>query len=153
MRIPSKLKNFNCFHQTGSWLGIIAEATLPKLAMDMEEWRGGGMIAPVKIERGMQLLETEIKLGGFVLDALRSWGDPRVDGVYLRLVGAYQADDGSAPLAVECIMRGRYEEIDWGNMKAGDDTEHTLKMPLAYYKLIIDGRTEIEVDPLFFTSW
>jgi len=43
-------------------------------------------------------------------------------------------------------MRGRHEEIDFGNAKAGDDTETTVKTIWSYYKLSIDGEVIIEID-------
>jgi P2 family phage contractile tail tube protein len=35
-----------------------------------------------------------------------------------------------------------------GNAKAGDNTQHKRKFPLAYYKLSINGRVEMEIDML-----
>lgn len=146
MGLPRKLKNFNLYNDGNSYLGQIAEFTQPKIALQMEEWRGGGMLGPVKIDMGLQLIEAEFTNGGLVLQALRQFGTPRVDGVLLRLVGAYQRDDGSAVQAVETVMRGRHEEIDMGNAKAGEDTEHKFKLPLSYYKLVVDNRVELEID-------
>jgi hypothetical protein len=148
MGLPRKLKNFNLFNDGNSYLGVVSEFTQPKLALQMEEYRGGGMLGPVKIDMGLGLMEAEFTLGGLVKQVMRQFGITRLDGVLLRLVGAYQRDDGSAVESVEIVMRGRHEEIDMGNAKPGEDTEHKVKMPLAYYKLVIDGRTEIEIDML-----
>src|SRR3546814_14451020 len=83
-----------------------------------------------------------------VRQVLRQFGISRVDGVLLRLVGAYQADDGSGVDQVELVMRGRHEELDMGNAKAGEGTSHKQKFPLAYYKVSINGRVEMEIDML-----
>lgn len=45
-------------------------------------------------------------------------------------------------------MQGRFTEIDRGNSKVGDDTEQTFKVPLTYYKIIVDGKDLIEIDML-----
>lgn len=148
MGLPSKLKNFNLFNDGNNYIGVIGEFTQPKIAHAMEEWRGGGMLGPVKVDNGLQLMEAEFTNGGLVRQCFRQMGDPRVDGVLLRLVGAYRADDGSGVDAVEIVMRGRTEELDMGNAKAGEDTEHKVKMPLAYYKLSINDRVEVEIDML-----
>ena len=45
-------------------------------------------------------------------------------------------------------MRGRHEEIEMGEQKPGEPGEFKVKSALAYYKLVWNGRTEIEIDPL-----
>lgn len=146
--LPAKLKNLNLHNDAQSYMGEVGEVTLPKLTAKMEAWRGGGMIGEVKIDMGLDELMMEWKIGGLVRQVLRQFGHTEVDGVLLRFSGAYQAEDGSGVQAVEIVVRGRHEEIDMGNAKAGDDTEWTVKTPCAYYKLVIDGITEIEIDLL-----
>ena len=48
--------------------------------------------------------------------------------------------------AVEIVVRGRHEEIDFGNQKQGDDTETSVKTIWSYYKLTIDGKVIVEID-------
>src|SRR3546814_17409353 len=79
-----------------------------------------------------------------VRQVLRQFGISRVDGVLLRLVGAYQADDGSGVDQVEIVMRGRHEELDMGNAKAGEGPSHKQKFQHATYKMSIKGRVEME---------
>ncbi|MDC5385097.1 phage major tail tube protein, partial [Acinetobacter baumannii] len=40
----------------------------------------------------------------------------------------------------------RHEELDFGNQKAGDDTETTIKTIWSYYKLSINGVVYVEMD-------
>ena len=47
---------------------------------------------------------------------------------------------------MEIVVRGRHTEIDAGTGKVGDDTEFSTKTSASYYKLSINGRTEIEID-------
>lgn len=145
MGLPAKLKNFNLFFDGNQFKGIASEVVLPKLSRQMEEWQGAGMTGPVKVDMGLTLLEAEITLGGIVATALRAFGSA---GVLLRFQGGYQRDDSGAVDAVEVVMRGTVEEIDMGTAKRGEDTEHKLKMPLTYYKLVINGREEIEIDQI-----
>lgn len=148
MGLPQKLKNFNLYNDGESYLGVIEEFTQPKIAIAMEEWRGGGMLGPIMIDNGLEAMTAEWTNGGMVRQTLRQFGISRVDGVLLRLVGAYQADDGSGVDQVEIVMRGRHQEIDMGNAAAGKETQHKQKFPLAYYKLSINGRVEVEIDLL-----
>lgn len=148
MGLPSKLKNLNVFEDGASYLGQIAEFTLPKLSRQMEDWRGGGMNGPVKSDHGMQAIEAEWTAGGLILNTIRKFGAATVDAVQLRFCAAYQNDENGAVDAVEIVLRGRHEEIDMGNGKPGDNTEHKIKTACAYYKLIVNGVTEIEIDLL-----
>lgn len=148
MGLPSKLKNINAFGQGNSFLGVIAEYEEPKLVIKTEEWRGGGMIGAVDIDMGLEKLEANLTMGGHVKTMLRRFGSTKIDGERLRLVGAYQKDDGSKPQSVEVFLGGRLVEFDSGTASAGGDTEHKYKYPCTYYRRVVDGRTEIEIDML-----
>ena len=104
------------------------------------------MIGPVKIDLGLEGMEAKLKMGGHTASLIRKFGTTQIDGVRLRLVGAYQRDDGSSPQAVECYIGGRFTEIAPGTAKPGDDTEHEYTVPLAYYRRVVDGRVEVEID-------
>ena len=146
MALPKKLKNLNLFNDGVSYLGQVAEVTPPTLSRAMEDYRGGGMSGPVKIDNGQEAIELEWKAGGLLREPLRQYGITTHDGVQLRFAGAYQRDDTGAVDAVEIVVRGRHQEIAFGNAKAGDDTEFSVKTACSYYKLTINGVTEIEID-------
>lgn len=148
MGLPRTLKNMILFNEGSAYLGDIASVTLPKLSRKMEEWRGGGMDSAVKLDMGGETPELEWELGGPARDVLRQFGAIGVAGVYLRFAGAYQRDDSGATDAIEVIVRGRHEEIDMGEAKPGEAGAWKIKTPCAYYKLVWNGRTEIEIDPL-----
>lgn len=150
MALPKKLKNLNLFNDGNSYIGQTGAVTLPPLARKMESYRGGGMNGPVKVDLGMSDdgLQFEWALGGIDLTVLRQFGATRADGVLLRFAGAYQRDDTGEISAVEIVVRGRHEEIALGEAQAGEDTEVSITTTCSYYKLVIDGRTEIEIDLL-----
>lgn len=146
MGFPRKLKQMALFVD-GRWVDEAAAVTLPKLNRKLEEYRGGGMNRPVKTDMGGEALEAEFTCAGIVRDILRGYG-ASIAGVALRFGGSYENDDTGEITSVEVVLRGRYEEIDMGEAKPGEDTELKAKMAVAYYKLIWDGRTEIEIDPI-----
>lgn len=146
MGLPKKLKNMNAFVDGVSYLGTIGEFEQPPLVIATEEWRGGGMLGPVQIDMGLEAMEATLKMGGHTAELVRKFGTTKVDGVRLRLVGAYQADDGTSAQAVECFIGGRFSEIGFGGSKPGDDTEDEYKVPLSYYRREVDGRVEVEID-------
>lgn len=148
--LPKKLKNMNLFHQGVSFLGQVATVTIPTLARTMEDYRGGGMDGPVKIDMGQEPIECEWGCGGFMEEVLDSYGVTSVTGVMLRFNGAYQNDQTGGVHAVEMVVQGRHEEIEPGEAKPGEDTEFGVKTTCTYFKLSIDGRDKIEIDLLNF---
>ncbi|MEW6166052.1 MAG: phage major tail tube protein [Pseudomonadota bacterium] len=150
--LPSKLKNFNLFNDGESYMGLVEEIKLPKLKRKMEEFRGGGMNGPAKIDLGQEAMEMELTCGGLMQGVLAQYGICKADGVMLRFAGAYQRDDTCAVEAVEIIVRGRHEEIDPGDAKGGEGGKFVVKSTLTYYKLSIAGQEVIEIDLLNFVE-
>lgn len=54
MGLPRKLKNLNTYVDGEGFLGTVAEFEEPKLAIATEEWRGGGMLGPVMLDKGLR---------------------------------------------------------------------------------------------------
>lgn len=148
MALPAKLKNFNVYNDAKSWLGLVASITTPKLSRKMEEYRAGGMAAPVEVDLGQELLTAELTLGGIVLQLLQQYGNRKVDGNMLRFAGAYEEESTGTMMAVEIVMRGRVKELDLGESKVGENTETKATYTLSYYKLIINGAETIEIDAI-----
>ena len=148
MGMPQILKQFSVFVDGNSYVGEIPEITLPKLTRKMEEFRSGGMRMPVKVDHGMEIMEVELTAGGWLKEVLKQYGNAKADGVPVRFAGAVQRDDTGEWTGVEVYMRGRWEEIDPGNAKAGDNTEFKAKMPLNYYRLVLNKEEIIEIDAI-----
>lgn len=152
MALPKKLKHMNLFNDGISYVGQCGSVTLPKLARKMEQFRAGGMDGPAKVDLGHSDdgIQLEWTLGGWDLTALKQFGITKVDGVMLRFAGSVQRDDTGEVSAVEVVVRGRHEEIDQGESKPGEDTEHKYVTACSYYKLTVDGEVIIEIDLLNF---
>lgn len=148
MRLPRKLQNMNLFSEAESFIGEVGTVTLPKLTRKTDEWRGGGMNAPVEAAMGMEVLTCDHSYGGYMLPLIKQFGITDVDGVGLRFRGAYQRGDSGAVDAVEIVMRGFHKEIDRGDSKPGDDTDFKVVSSLSYYKEIVNGLTVVEIDVL-----
>lgn len=147
MGLPRKLKLMNVFGDGNSYHGQVNELEQPKLALKLEEYRAGGQIGAVKVNLGLEPLETTLKMGGFMTEFLKKFGS-NIDGVPLRFMGAYEQDDTGEVTSIEIVMRGRFGEIDSGTAKVGDDTEQSYTVPLSYYKVIENGSEIIEIDML-----
>lgn len=146
MGLNRKLININAYGDGVSYLGHIAEFEEPKLAIATEDYRGGGMLGPVKQDMGLEAQEATMTMGGHVAALIKKFGVTAVDGVQLRLVAAYRADDGTPAQGVEIYLGGRFSEIDLGKAKPGEGTEHKYTIPVAYYRREVDGVVEVEID-------
>jgi uncharacterized protein len=102
----------------------------------------------VDSDMGGEKLTIDWTAGGIIVEALRRFAATSATAVALRIAGAYQRDDTGEVDAVEVVVRGRYSEIDKGTSKPGETTSHKYTMSCAYYRLDINGRTEIEIDQL-----
>lgn len=148
MAFPTKLKQLIVFNEAQAFIAETVSVTPPKLTRKMEEYRGGGMNRPVKIDMGGEPLEMEATYGGPMRAVLLQYGMLGVGGVYQRFAGAFENDDTGDVDQIEIITRGRHEEIDMGEWKPGDDSEFKVKSNLSYYKLTWNGVVLIEIDVL-----
>lgn len=154
MAMPRILKNLNLFNDANSYLGVSKSATLPKLSRKTEKYRGGGMNGPVAVDLGIgdDGLVFEFSLGGFDLITVKQYAATNASAVQLRFTGAYQQDDTGQVHSVEGVVRGRHEEIDFGEGKPGELGEQKVKMNCSYYKLLVDGEEVVEIDILNFVE-
>lgn len=152
MAMPRKLKNMNLFNDANSFLGVSKSVTPPKLARKMEAYRGGGMNGPVEVDLGFSDdgLVVEFTQGGLDVITIKQFAAATATAVPLRWTGAYQQDDTGETVSVEIVARGRVKEIDMGEAKPGEDTEHKFTVTCSYYKLIVDGEEILEIDHLNF---
>ena len=150
MAMPRKLKHMNLFNEGESYMGVASTVTLPKLTRKLEAWRGAGMDGPAKADLGMgdDGIQLEWTLGGLDLTVIRQYGAVSANGIGLRFAGSYQQDDTGDTVPVEVVVRGRHEEIDMGEAKPGEDTEHNITTACTYYKLTVDGEELIEIDTM-----
>lgn len=154
MALPKILKHMSLFNDGHSYQGQVGAVTVPKLARKMEAIRMGGMEGPVKVDLGMSDdgIQIEWTLGGLDETVIRQYAASKHDAVPLRFVGSYQRDDTGEVVPVEVVARGRHEEIDFGEAKSGELTEHKIVTTCSYYKLVINGTTEVEIDIPNFVS-
>ncbi len=146
MALPKKLKNFNLFGNGDNWQGQIASLTLPSLVRQMEEFRGGGMNAPVDIDHGMEKLEFQWTPAGLIPELFDNFGTSQLDTDMLRFAGSYQRDDTAETVPVEIVVRGRHREINMGDAESGSDNTQSVTTSVSYYKLTINGEEVVEID-------
>ena len=127
------------------YAGNVEEIVLPKLTMKTEEFRNGGMDAPIEIELGMEKLESEFTLTRFDPDILKLFGLSTGQVVPMTLRGAVQSDTGEST-AVVVNLQGMVREVDPGTWKPGDKATLKLMIAIRYYKLTYADDVLHEID-------
>ena len=147
MAIPKKLRLFTVFVDGVNHIGKVPSVTLPKVTRKTEDYQGGGMVGAVAVDLGLDsgALDASMVVGGVVEELILKYGGD-IDEMRLRFVGEIYSGGTSSLLEVE--MRGRITEIDPGDAKQGDDTNHTYAIKNTYYKLSVNDRPLWEIDLL-----
>lgn len=145
--LPETLKKMNMFAGDQSFLGICEEVTLPKLEKNLADYRGAGMLGPVKIDQGYNELMLGMKVREMNPHLLRMLGEVDLAGTGLRFAGAMRSDEPNAPVtAIEVAVRGRLGSLDLGTANETNPTEVNVEFPLSYFKFVRNNETLIELD-------
>ena len=138
-------KNINLFVDGRGYAGQIEEFNAPKLALKTEEFRAGGMNAPIELTMGMEKLETDFSLVSYDADVLSLFGVREGSTVPFVAREALESLDGTITAVIH-TMRGKIKEIDPGTSKAGDKPTLKITMALTYYKLQHGDSVVQEID-------
>ena len=144
---PKVLRGFNLFVDGRGHAGKVEELTLPKLAVKTEEFRAGGMDAPVELDMGMEKLECSFTLADFHQDTARYFGIGHNNVVSLTFRGALGFGDGlglAAPAIARC--QGMVKELDNGSWKPGEKLQQKFSVALTYYQYSQAGVVIHEID-------
>ena len=109
--IPQTLTNTNLFIDGVSFAGDVPSLTLPKLAVKTEQYRAGGMDAPVSIDMGLEAMEAKFSTNGARREALNFFGladQSAFNGVFR---GSFKGQKG-ASVPVVATLRGLLKEVD-----------------------------------------
>lgn len=139
------LKNINLFVDGRGYAGQVEEFNPPKLKLKTEDFRAGGMDAPVELTMGLEKLEADFTLISFDSDVLGHFGVAEGFSVPFTMRGALESLDGTVK-AVVITLRGKIKEMDPGTWKSGEKPSLKCSLALNYYKLEHDGATIHEID-------
>jgi P2 family phage contractile tail tube protein len=138
-------KNFNLFVDGQGYAGQVNSVTPPKLTKKTEEFRGGGMHAPIKLGMGMEAMDADFSMIQFSKDVLSLFGLAEGQYVPITLRENLESYDGTETPVMH-VFRGQITEIDQGNVEAGAKPEIKVSMNLNYYRLQHGDTVVQEVD-------
>lgn len=139
------LKNINLFVDGRGYAGQVESVTPPTLTLQTEEFRAGGMDAPIDVTLGMEKLEASFALRAYDSDVLALFGLSEGASVPLTFRGALESYDGSVK-AVVMNMRGKITSMEPGTWTPGELSSLKVTVSLNYFKQQHDGRAIHEID-------
>ncbi len=141
----SILREFSLFVDGRGYVGKVPELTPPKLTLKTEEYRAGGMAAPVDIDMGLEKLTCEFTLSEYNPEIFALFGLADGNAVQITFRGAIR-DEGGKDIPVLIAVRGLFTEIDVGSWQAASKIEKKCKVSCRYYRLEMDGKEIHEID-------
>lgn len=138
-------KNINLFVDGRGQAGQITEYNAPKLTLKTEEFRAGGMHAPLELTLGHEKLECDFTLVGYDPDVIANFGVTEGGQIQFTARQALESHDGTVTAVVH-NMRGKIKEIDPGTSKPGEMPSLKITVALSYYKEMHGVRLIHEVD-------
>lgn len=139
------LKNLNLFVDGRGYAGQLQEVNPPKLTLKTEEFRAGGMDAPVELTMGMEKLEASFSLISYDKEVLALFGVTEGAFVPFTIRAALESFGGAATPVV-MNMRGKIRELDKGTWKPGEVPSLKATLALTYYKEVHGGTVVHEID-------
>ena len=138
-------KNFNLFADGKGYAGNTDEANMPELALQTEEFRAGGMDAPIEITMGMEKLTADFTLNSHSKDVLSLFGIKEGSTTSFTVREAMESFDGTVTPVVHNLT-GKIVKISQGTSKAGEAPKDKYDLSLTYYKQTIGGTIVHEID-------
>jgi hypothetical protein len=138
-------KNMNIFVDGRGYAGQAEEFNAPKLALKLEEFRAGGMDAPIDLDMGLEKMESDFTLVKYDSKVLALFGIANGSSVPFVAREALESFDGTVTPVIH-TMRGRIKEMDAGSSKPGEKASLKITMSLTYYKLQHGSTVVQEID-------
>lgn len=138
-------KNFNAFVDGRGYAGQVDEFNAPKLTLQTEEFRAGGMDVPIDVTMGMEKMVTDFSLMAYDRKMLGHFGVTEGARIPLVLRESLESFDGTITSVVH-TMRGKITELDPGTSKPGSLPLLKVSMSLTYYKMQHGDQVVHEID-------
>lgn len=141
------LKHFQLFVDGVGFAGNADEVQLPSLSIVEEEFRAGGMDAPIGIDMGMEKLEASFTLPKFSKEVLGQFGLAEGSDTQLTVRASLESIDGTkTPVVVS--MRGKIKSAEPSSFQAGQKASWAFTVSLRYYRYDQGGSIIHEIDVL-----
>lgn len=150
--IPQAINRFNVYQGGKKLIGISGEVTLPEVTYltDSLEGAGVGGNMDLPIIGLVDDMEAEIPFMSLVDDVF-SMMDP-TEPADVSLNGSIQGTNRETGkvdyISLSVAFRGIVKKFAPGTVKAGGKMGSSVTLGLSYYKIVLNGKTQLEIDKL-----
>ena len=145
MAITYVLRKFIVYVDGFGKLGEGENCKLPTMENTTEDFRGGGMDTPIKVDLGTTPLVMEFKLSSMDPQVYTQWGLYPGREIQYTVRGSLAHQDGN-PFAAIAGCLGNLHKVDVDNFAPNAKVMHTFTVDLTYYKLTIGDSLVYEID-------
>ena len=138
-------KNFNLFVDGRGYAGQTDEFNFPELSLQTEEYRAGGMDAPIDLTTGLEKLTADFTLSSASKDVMSLFSVREGAQVKFTVREAMEDFDGTVGSIVHNLT-GKIIKIAQGGAKAGEVPKDKYDLSLTYYKKTVNGTLVHEID-------
>ena len=145
MTARSQLKNFAVWIDGRGYAGNAESYEPPELSLSTEEFRAGGMDAPIRIDTGMEAMSAKVTLTELSVEAQKRFGLIRDGRTQITARGSVEDFDGTVHAELHS-MRGTITRVAPGAWQPGAPPKLEVEISLDYFRQERDGDAVVEVD-------
>ena len=141
------IRDYVLYNAADRMVGRITKFKPPSLEVQVEDFRGAGMDAPMPIDMGMNSLMASFTAIGVSQGLLGSFGiiSGAVGGNVIVRAASYNPITGIS-LPVIYTMKGTFTKVEVSDLEPGKPAETTVEMKLIFYSLIHSGTPVHTID-------
>lgn len=139
------LKNINAFVDGVGFAGQVEDYNPPKQTLQTEDFKGGGMFAPLEITMGLQKLETDFSIIAYDEGVLGDFTLAEGQPIAFEFRGFLESYDGTNSSVTHNIT-GKIKELDRGTWKSGEKSLLKISIAASYFKELRGAVTIHEID-------
>lgn len=152
MNIPQVINRFNLYKGGNKLIGISGEVELPGVTLLTDTLEGAGVggnldTPVIGLTDQLDMTVPFQSINSHMFQIM----DP-TESVDLTLNGAIQGQEASTGkigyTELSIAVRGMVKEFTPGTVKAGAKMESSIVLSLTYYKIVLGGKTVLEIDKL-----
>jgi P2 family phage contractile tail tube protein len=147
------LKNINAFVNGVGFAGQVEDYNPPKQTLQTEDFKGGGMFAPLELTMGLEKLECDFSIISYDEGVLGDFTIVEGQQVSFTFRGFLESYDGTTN-SVTHIISGKIKELDRGTWKSGEKSTLKISIAASYFQEMRGAVviTEIDVQNMIYIS-
>lgn len=150
--IPQAINRFNVYQGGKKLIGTSGEVTLPEVTYltDSLEGAGVGGNMDLPIIGLVDDMEAEIPFMSLIDDVFSMMDPTEPANVSLHgsIQGTNRETGGADFISLSVVFRGIVKKFTPGTVKAGGKMGSSVTLGLSYYKIVLNGKTQLEIDKL-----